>query len=406
MKKWKQLLLVSGLALCFGMAAKANTQAAGQVSGVKQIDDSISSIEVECEAVLGAEYYFLELSQDGISWTLVDTSSNPKMNAYSLNAGKSYYARVGLCADWDGEEKVAGSESAPIEVVTAPTGSVNAVQADAKANGISVKSNAVDGANLYRLYYDKVLLGQSAGTTVTSTTKMNAGTTYWCHLYACRKSATNYVAVGGYDYENFKTLAPAFNSKGFGLTQTWQSINSYQFAASSSYARDGVQFQFLTPGGKVKKDVYQDGGYSGGTTTANVDKFINGYFYKYRVRPYVVCGTKRVAGSWSGCKYIGVAKKVGFKLNKKKKSVTLSISKVSNASGFTVYASTKQNSGYKKVKTVSAKKRSVTVKKVAGKKLKQNKYYYFKIVPNAKVGKKTVKSEYGSVYRWRYYRVF
>ena len=83
--------------------------------------------------------------------------------------------------------------------------------------------------------------------------------------------------------------------------------------------------------------------------------------------------------------------------------MSLSISKVSNASSFTVYASTKENSGFKKVKTVGAKKRSLTIKKVAGKKLKKNKYYYFKIVPNAKVGKKTVKSGYGRKYSWRYF---
>lgn len=404
MKKWEKLLLVSGLALCLGMVAKANTQAAGQVTGVRQIGDSRSSIEVECDGVLGAEYYFLELSADGgKSWTEVDTASSPKLNAYSLNAGRSYQARVGLCEDWSGEKKVAGSESAAVEVVTAPEGSVTAVQSDAKTNGISVKCNAVAGANCYLLYCDKVPLGQSATTTISSNVKLNAGTSYWCSVYAGRKSA-NYVAVGSYDYENFKTLAPAFNTKSFGLTQTWFNINSYNFSASSAYARDGVQFQFLTPGGKEKKNVYQDG--SSGTTSTSVDKFINGYFYKYRVRPYVMCGTRRVFGSWSGCKYIGVAKKVSTKFNKKKKYVTLSISKVSNASSFTVYASTKANSGFKKVKTVSAKKRSVTVKKVAGKKLKRNKVYYFKIVANGKVGKKTVKSEYASVYNWKYYRVF
>jgi hypothetical protein len=404
MRKWKQLFLVSGLALCFGMAAKGNAQAAGQVTGVKQIDDSKSMIEVECDAVLGADKYFLELSQDGKTWVTVDASANPKISAYNLNAGKSYYARMGLCTDWEGEDKIAGSESAPIEVVTAPDGTMDVVQADARTNGVSVKSNAVAGANLYRLYCDKVLLGQSANTAVASTAKMNAGTSYYCYLYACRKSASGYVAIGSYDYETFKTLAPAFNTKGFGISQTWENINSYQFSASSAYAKDGVQFQFLTPGGKAKKNVYRDD--SSGTTSTIVDKFINGYFYKYRVRPYVMCGTRRVFGGWSGYKYIGVAKKVSTKFNKKKKYVTLSISKVSNASSFTVYASTKANSGFKKVKTISAKKRSVTIKKVAGKKLKRNKYYYFKIVPNAKAGKKTVKSGYTQTFSWRYYRVF
>ena len=404
MKKWRQLLLVSGLALCFGMAAKAETQAAGQVTGLKQVSHSSSSVGVECDAVLGAEHYYLDLSTDGKEWLTVEASSNPKLTASKLNAGKSYYARVGLCTDWNGEKKVAGTESAAIEVVTAPSGTVDAVQSDAKTNGISVKGNAISGANFYRLYYDKVLLGQSASSTVSTSTKMNAGTSYWCHFYACRKSAAGYVAEGSYDYDYFKTLAPAFNTKGFGLSNAWESINSYQFAASAAYAKDGVQFQFLTPGGKVKKNVYQDG--TSSTVSLYVDKFINGNFYKYRVRPYVKCGTSRMFGGWSGYKYIGVPKKVSSKFSSKKKTVTLSISNVSNASSFTVYASTKKNSGFKKVKIVSAKKRSVAIKKVAGKKLKRNKYYYFKIVPNAKVGKKTYSSQYQSVYSWRYYKLY
>ncbi len=402
MKKWKQLLLVSGLALCFGMAAKANSQAAGQVTGVKQVGATNGSIDVEWDAVLGAEYYFLELSEDGKSWTTVGGSSSPELGANGLNAGKSYFARVGLCKDYFGKEKIAGSESAPVEVVTAPSGSVGIVQADSKANGISVKTSTIAGANLYRIYYDDMMLGESANTTVATTVKMSQGKAYWCYVYACRKSATGYVARGSYNYAYFKTLAPAFNSKSFGLVSVYEYLGSYHFSASSAYDRDGVQFQFLTPKGKVKKNIYKDYS-SSGTTTASVDNFINGNFYKYRVRPYVQCGTKRVFGGWSTYKYIGAAKKVSSKFNKKKKYVSLSISKVSNASSFTVYASTKENSGFKKVKTVSAKKRSLTIKKVAGKKLKKNKYYYFKIVPNAKVGKKTVKSGYGRKYSWRYF---
>lgn len=396
MKKWKQFLLIAGLAACFTFTAKADTQAAGQVTGVKQNYDSTSAVGVQCDAVLGAEYYYLELSLDNKQWVTVDTATDPSnLACYDLNAGASYYARVGLCADYSGVDKVAGTASAAVEVVTAPKGNVDVIQTNARTNGITVKGTAIAGANYYRLYYSKVLLGQSSSSTVSSTVKMNAGTKYWCDFVACRKSASGYVAMGSYDYDGFKTLAPAINSRSFGVTNAWENINSFQFGVSSSYNRDGLHFQFATPKGKVKKNAYTTSSY------IDVSNFIKGNFYKYRVRSYVQCGTKKVFSAWSGYKYIGMSKKVNHKFKKKK--LTLSFSKVNNATGYKVYASTKKNSGYKKIKTLSAKKRSFTVKKVAGKKLKKNKKYYFKIIPQAKVGKKTYKSQNNMIYEWYYF---
>lgn len=398
MKKWKQLLLVAGLAVCFSLSAKANSEAASQVTGVKQVDDSTSGVAVQCDSILGADYYYLELSTDKQNWSLLDTSTNPNsLYTYGLTAGKSYYARVGLCSEYDGSGKIAGTESAIIEVVTAPQGSVTAVQAGAKTNGITVKGTAIAGANHYRLYYNKALLGQSSSNTVTSTAKMNAGTQYWCYLYACRKAASGYVAVGSYDYAYFKTLSPAINTKSFGVSNAWLSINSFDFAVSSAYARDGLQFQFQTSKGKVKKNAYTTG------SSVGVDNFIEGTFYKYRVRSYVQCGSGRAYSKWSGFKYIGVSKKGKFKVNSKKKTLTFSWSNVSGATGYTVYASTKEKSGYKKVKTVSAKNRKITLKKVKGKKIKKNKTYYIRIVPKAKVGKKTYTSQSNAWYSCKVY---
>lgn len=401
MKKWKQLLLAAGLTLCFGMAAKADTQAAAQVTGVRQTDDGSSSVRVECSAALGAEYYYLELSQDQKNWVTLGSSSSPSMLVTNLNAGASYYARVGLCTDYGGQQKVAGTVSAPIEVVTAPNGNLDAVQSDAKTNGVTVTASgtAISGANYYRLYYGKVLLGQSSGKTVASTVKMNAGTSYGCDLYACRKSASGYVAEGSYDYFFVKTLAPAINTKNFGVTNAWTNINYFDFGVSFPYAKDGLRFQFATPKGKVKKNAYTS--YSG-SNSVSVNNFIQGNFYKYRVCSFVQCGAKRVYSQWSSYKYIGMPKSGKFKLSRNRKALTFSFSKVSNASGYTVYASTKENSGYKKVKTLKAKKRSVTVKKVAGKKIKKNKKYYFKVVPNAKVGKKTKKSQNNMWFSYSY----
>ena len=100
MKKIKRLLVVAALGLIIGATAKVQTQAA--VTGVKQIDDSKNSVKLQCNAILGAGYYYLELSTDNRNWVVMDVSSNPSsLSASSLTSGTTYYARVGTCTDYN-----------------------------------------------------------------------------------------------------------------------------------------------------------------------------------------------------------------------------------------------------------------------------------------------------------------
>ena len=86
MKKIKRLLVVAALGLIIG------------ATGVKQIDDSKNSVKLQCNAILGAGYYYLELSTDNRNWVVMDVSSNPSsLSASSLTSGTTYYARVGTC---------------------------------------------------------------------------------------------------------------------------------------------------------------------------------------------------------------------------------------------------------------------------------------------------------------------
>lgn len=84
------------------------------------------------------------------------------------------------------------------------------------------------------------------------------------------------------------------------------------------------------------------------------------------------------------------------KVSKLKKSGSKSIkvywSKVSGVSGYQVYMSTKKKSGYKKVKTLSYKKRSYTKTK-----LKKKKRYYFKVRSYKTVGGTKIYSSFSSV---------
>jgi hypothetical protein len=79
-------------------------------------------------------------------------------------------------------------------------------------------------------------------------------------------------------------------------------------------------------------------------------------------------------------------------VNVKKKSAKLTWKKVTGATGYEVYRSTKKKSGYKKVATI---KKASTVK-YTKKKLKKGKTYYFKIRAYRTVNGKNVYSKFTS----------
>lgn len=382
MKQLKQILAVVALVFCCSMTVKADTKAA-QITGVKQVDDSSSSVSVSCDAALGeTEYYVVELSADNQNWVIAGWGTDPNSIYVSgLTAGQTYYARVTGASDYemDGEVRnwVASTDTSDsVEVVTAPNATTTAVQSDAATNSVSVKYSPVAGANYYVLVYNNQIIGQGVSSDLKTSVRLNAGTKYWIYAFACRRANTGYIAIGNSDYISVKTLQTKVNKTSFGVSDAWLNIDSYSFAVNSNLAADGYHFEFQTTSGKVKKNVYS---VSSSVSVSN----LKGTFYKYRVRSYVECGSKRVYSAWSDFKTFGIAKKVTGKYVKGNK-LKLNWSKIDGASGYTIYASNKENSGYKKVKSLSANKRNITISKIRGKKLKKNKPYYVRIVPKAK----------------------
>lgn len=75
-----------------------------------------------------------------------------------------------------------------------------------------------------------------------------------------------------------------------------------------------------------------------------------------------------------------------------KQSIKITWTKISGTTKYQVYMSTKKNSGYKRIKTVSSKSFSYTKGK-----LKKGKRYYFKVRSYKKVGGKNYYSSFSSV---------
>lgn len=191
-----------------------------------------------------------------------------------------------------------------------------------------------------------------------------------------------------------RTLPGKLSKKSFGVTNAYGSINTYYFGIKEKNTQISYEWQFADVAGKVKK-TQSTSGYS----DLRVENFINGQFFKYRVRAYMTFDGKNYYSAWSDYNYIGVVKDVKYKSTKS--SIQITWKKLNGAKKFIVYASKKKDSGYKKLKTVSASNRKVILTKVGGKKLKKGTAYYFRIIAVAKVGKKMVNADspiYYSVY--------
>ena len=104
-------------------------------------------------------------------------------------------------------------------------------------------------------------------------------------------------------------------------------------------------------------------------------------------------GNKVYYGAWSPYTYHASSKKVTAKRRSNGKKIYLKWKKVSGACGYQVYVSTKSNGGFKKVKSLSAKKTKYTITKCGKKKLKKGKTYYVQLRYQMKVGKKKVTSK-------------
>ena len=393
MKKCSKWFLVAMFAFCLGLLPQAQSEAADKVSSIRQTGADRTSVTVEANSVLGASGYCLQLSEDNVNWTTMQKTTSTTIRASSLSSGHSYYARV--CLYDANKAEILGSESPAIEVVTAPSatgsGTVKAVQQSATQTGFSAAITGVSGANWCRITYNNQVIGEGSPSNTAINSTLNAGTRYWCDVIACRRSSTGFVATGAYDYIYLKTLSPAINSSNFGASYVSPVSNSASFSASNSgHYTDGFDWQFATPKGKVKRTQSVTTSYST-TCTINVSNFIKGGFYKYRVRTFVNCGTNRVYSDWSPYRTIACPKKISAKLIKKTRAVKVSWSKDNYASKYDILISTKENSGFKKVKTV--KSRSITISKCGKKKLKKNTKYYVRIIPKAKIGKKLTKAE-------------
>ena len=400
-KLWMLTLLC---VLFFGIGIKAEA-APGAVNGLQQTKHGYSAVEIKWNNVSGDfDHYKVEIA-DNTSFTSAASSEAkiPTAQISGLSAGKSYYVRV-TAIDKTG---TAGTVSQAIEVVTAPMKQVQNLKQTAVADKkISFSWNAVDGANAYDIDYAKANTEtKTITTTKTShTISASADSKYAIRVWPFRKSSTGYMAYPEESLTATKLMSttPKKVTK-LKLYSSGSNTNAkagiVTFSLKPSNAADGYEYEIYGYNGKkiVKKSIKESSLSDKGDNVlmrVSNGKLKNTQFMKIRVRGYIenVNGKKKV-GKWSDYLWFSksvIPKKTKLVSNNAADGFTISWTPIKGAKNYSVYVSRSSQGKYKKVGTTSGS--SYTVKSLKGAPITSGNYYYY-VVANKKVGKKTYKSD-------------
>lgn len=384
--------ILSACVFAFVVFLAAGTQSKAAVNmGVKQTGAGSSYVDLAWNAQLGAGHYHTQFSQDGKNWIDMDNSSSPSETVYNLTQGAGYYARVVAYngSHYTGTHETIGVSETAI-VSTKPTEVSGLTQTAAGTNSVSMAWNTYPGASAYIVYgyinynWTPVATVSTNSATITGV----AATTSTKFSVAAVKNVTGGTVTGDQcSGVEMKSIPGKVTS--VAMQYYWDISREAKYIWSDIANADGYQYEVKSANGKKT--------YFKGTTTSSylyAKPFPKGVFVKIRVRAYVtVAGNKVYYGAWSSNNYTASSKKVTAKRSSNGKKISLKWKKVSGACGYQVYVSTKSNGGFKKVKSLSAKKTKYTITKCGKKKLKKGKTYYVQLRYQMKVGKKKVTSK-------------
>ena len=129
------------------------------------------------------------------------------------------------------------------------------------------------------------------------------------------------------------------------------------------------------------------------TSSSSMGKAKNNMVYNVKVRAFITINGNDYYGDYSDTAYLFTQPMINEKKSKLSNGkLKITWDKVNGVTGYDIYVSNKEKSGYKKVKSVSSKKSSITISKFKNKKISKKKKYYVYIVGKKKVGKNTYTS--------------
>lgn len=399
-KRIKSLILVMTafvMTMMFGVLVSAATTAPEKITGLKQTDAGKTSLDISWDSQLDCEY-LVQYSTDGVNWTEENMTYSTSNYKYGLSEGATYYARVrGRRSEYisgEGTKYYYGPYSDILEVITTPAEVATVSQTDATYNTATFTWGAVEGATQYDVYKTVNGIETFVGTVNTNAITLTglSRENFSISVISVKKSPAGFEAKTSYGktlYSSDINLIPD-KAQNVYIDAYYKSLKQVCIKWNKCLFADGYEVQVFK--GNAKKpmtDIKEKGEY------VYARNIVDKSYYKVRVRAYTTVNGQIKYGAWSD--YTHFAQQTTIKLKYVGSSkLKISWSKVKGATSYTVYMSTKKNSGYKAVKTL--KKTSYTATRFKKKKLSRKKTYYVYVVANKKVGKKTEKSAVSECY--------
>lgn len=224
-----------------------------------------------------------------------------------------------------------------------------------------------------------------ATTTSYTFSGLTEGTSYYAYVRYKYVSRSNRTYEGSVGYEEITTVPGKVT--GVNQSKWWYYAKSVAFKWNAQGSVGTTRYEYVVRDNKNKVLKTDD-------TSSSEGRFSsvkNNKLYKLQVRAYVTINGQKIYGEWSDAAYLftqPMVKKAYVSGNKLK----ISWEKIDGMTGYDVYVSTKEKTGYKKVKSLSKSKGSLTVSKLKGKKFSKKKKYFIYIVGKKKVGKITYTS--------------
>ncbi len=363
-------------------------KAVGKPTVTSVISQEQNTLEITWKKVSGASGYVISRStKKGSGFKKIATVSGGSKTSYeddSVKKATTYYYKVQAYNENDGITGYSGYSSAVSGKTVAKTKITSVVSY--KSTSLKVSWKKVSDAYGYRVKrstskngtYKVIKTVKSKNTTTYTDNSVKTGTTYYYKVETIAKNngSTGYsgdsAAVSGKTAAKTKINYVVSNGSRT-LEINWQQVSgAYGYRVKRSTSRNGTYKIVATITGK-SKTTYKDAGLTAGKT----------YYYRVEVINKVN-GKKGYSGN-SASASGKTLKTTTITSVKAQSSTSMSLTwkKVSGATGYQIYRSTKKSSGFQKIATVGGAG-TVTYKDTG---LSAGKTYYYK-VRACKVGSK------------------